>query len=601
MNKFKDNLIKYWYIYLVGVLLGIQALVFLIFREESYLQIHDNLDLFMAHYQMIKLNAGWYAHNVSMPMLHGINRDLLGSEFLLYNVLYIIFPGVWAYLLGYALKIVIGIWSFNLLAKDILGNKYRDYKPLVIVVATAFGLIPVFPTYAIAFTSVPLIIYLVRRLYCFDSFKVITQKNLGKKALWSRVLLYLAVFCYPVFSYFSYHGFFILCYMCVAVIILWIRDKKFPLSTFISICVLSLGYVAFEYRLFASMLLDDTVTIRTTMEHGELSFGEALRVAFLEFINASFHSEDSHTYIVLGVVLVGFVIINASYIKKKEAGKMLKEPVNLLMIWIIFNCLIFGFYEFAPFRHLVEAIVPKLTGFEFARTAYFNTFLWYAELLVVCIKLYDFSKKEGKKLFVIVANVIVALAVIVVMFMPQVYNDFYYTVYNQTYKVVKNKETSTVNYREFYSTKLFDKVKNEIGYSGEWSAAYGLHPAVLQYNGIATVDGYLGMYPEEYKQKWLKIEAPAFANSPSLGSYFEGWGARVSLYSGNDENTYAPLRVMELSDNRLIVDMNELKTLDCKYIFSRIEFSNADEAGVELIGTYTDSSSPYTIYVYLIK
>ena len=111
---------------------------------------------------------------------------------------------------------------------------------------------------------------------------------------------------------------------------------------------------------------------------------------------------------------------------------------------------------------------------------------------------------------------------------------------------------------------------------------------------------YLGMYSQEYKEKWEKIIAPALEGSPSLKSYFEGFGARVCLYSGSDENTYAPLRVMELNDNRLMVDLDELKSLDCKYIFSRIEFSNADEIGIALIGAYEDESSPYTIYVYTL-
>ena len=594
MKQFLDNISKYWYRYLIGIVLGAQALIFIIFKDESYLQIHDNLDLFMAHYQMLKLNHGWYAHNVTMPMLHGIDRDLLGSEFLLYNMLYIVFPNVWAYFIGYALKILIGIWSFNLLFKEILGGRYVKYRPLVLATGLAYGLIPVFPTYAIAFTSVPLIIYYLVRVYREPGVLELIAGKSGSKAILGRIVLYLAVFCYPVFSYFSYHGFFILCYMCVALVILWVKDKRFPLKNFASICILALGYMSFEYRLFKAMLFDDTITIRTTMEHGTLSVAQALKVAFDEFVSASFHSEDSHTYLVLAVVLVGIVLINVGYIKRKEVRKCLTEPVNLVMLWIIFNVLIFGFYENEGFRSIVETLVPKLTGFEFARTAYFNTLLWYVELLLVLIKLYDSRHKYAK----VLAGFIASLAVFIVMLMPQVYNDFYYTIYNQAYKIILHKPTSTVNYREFYSEELFEDIKKDISYNGEWSAAYGMHPAILQYNGIATVDGYLGMYPEEYKQQWIKIEEPAFANSPSLASYFEGWGARVSLYSGNDENTYAPLRTMEVADERLMVNMDELKKLDLKYIFSRIKFSNEDDAGVTLKETFKSESSPYTIYVY---
>ena len=578
-----NGLKKNWYLYLTGALLAIQAAVFLIFRGNTYPQVHDNLDLFMAHYEMLKKWGLWFAHDVDAPILHGVSRNLFGSEFNLYNLFYILLPGFWAYLAGYFAKIAVGIISFILLAKDVYGDKYADYRPIIIVTAVAYALIPVFPTYGIAFTSVPLIVLFLRKLYRAETLK-------------ERIPYYIGVFLYPLLSYFSYHGFFILGYMTVAVIILWIKDKRFPKSTFVSVVILSLGYMIFEYRLFGEMLFskDKAVTIRTTMDHGDITFGQAIATAFAEFVDASFHSEDSHTYIILGTVLIAIVLINATYIRAKEAKKIISDPINLLMLWILFNVLIFGLYQYAPFRHLFETIVPPLTGFEFARTAYFNTFLWYAELLLVCTRMYDYSKKNLKPL----ANVIVTLALLVVMFAPQVYNDFYYTCYNYAYKVLKHKETSTVNYNEFYSEKLFAKILDDIDYNKQWSAAYGMHPAVLNYNGVATVDGYLGMYSQDYKEKWASVIEPALEGSPSLKSYFDGWGARVSLYSGSDENTYAPLRVMELNDNRLIVNMNELKSLECKYIFSRIEFSNADENGLTLIGTYTDDSSPYTIYVY---
>ena len=578
-----NGLKKNWYLYLAGALLAIQAAVFLIFRGNTYPQVHDNLDLFMAHYEMLKKWGLWFAHDVDAPILHGVSRDLFGSEFNLYNLFYILLPGFWAYIAGYFAKIAVGIISFILLAKDVYEDKYESYKPIIIVVAVAYSLIPVFPTYGIAFTSVPLIVLFLRKLYRARTFK-------------EQLPYYIGVFLYPLLSYFSYHGFFILGYMAIAVIILWVKDRKFPVSTFASVVILSLGYMIFEYRLFGEMLFskDKAITIRTTMDHGNITFGQAIATAFTEFVDASFHSEDSHTYIILGTVLIAMILINASYIRAKETKKILSDPINLLMLWILFNVLIFGLYQYAPFRHLFETLLPPLTGFEFARTAYFNTFLWYAELLLVCTRMYDYSKKNLKPL----ANVLVTLALLAVMFVPQVYNDFYYTCYNYAYKVLKHKETSTVNYNEFYSAELFDKILNDIDYNKEWSAAYGMHPAVLNYNGIATVDGYLGMYSQDYKEKWTSVIEPALAGSPSLKSYFDGWGARVSLYSGSDENTYAPLRVMELNDNRLIVNMDELKSLECKYIFSRIEFSNADENGLTLIGTYTDDSSPYTIYVY---
>ncbi|MCR4763343.1 MAG: DUF6044 family protein [Lachnospiraceae bacterium] len=593
----------------VCVLFFVQAAVFLIFRDRSYLQFHDNLDLFVPHYRMMKLQNAWYAHGVTLPVMHGLSRDLFGSEWILYNILHILLPDIAAYLIGYFLKILIGFSGFLLLARDVAGSRasYEKRLPILLPVAAAFGMIPVFPTYGIAFTSVPCVIWLLRRIYYREGLCAGHPVAGGK-----RVLPYVLLFVYPTLSYFSYHGFFILCYLAVGALILWIRDRKLPFRLFIAAAVLSLGYITLEYRLFAAMLLDRTVTIRTTMEHGELTLSQALAAGAQEFVTASFHSQDSHTYLVLPVVMVGVLAVNFRHLTRREAGRMLRDPVNGLLLWIVLNCLNFGLYQYAPYRHLLESLVPQLTGFEFARTAYFNTFLWYALLAILLCRLSAAAVEFSSGLFALVrpavpviARGIACAAAVIVMLVPQVYNDFYYTVYNHAYILLKHRETSRVNYREYYSAPLFERILRDLDYHGEWSCAYGMHPAILNYNGIASLDGYIGFYPQSYKEKWEQVEAPAFAGSPWIKSYFEDWGARVCLYSGSDENTYEALRQMDLKDRRLMADIGELQSLDCRYIFSRIRFSNAEELGLSEIGTWNGAEaddpgeiSPYEITVY---
>ena len=650
-----DNLRHKPEVFLVCALFFLQAAVFLIFWDRSYPQIHDNLDLFPPHYRMMKLQHAWFAHGVTLPVMHGLNRDLFGSEFLLYNLLYILLPDIAAYILGYFLKIAIGFTSFLLLARDMAGReRYRRCLPVLLPVAAAFAMIPVFPTYGIAFTSVPLVVFILRRIFYRQELTALgapvrealpsdgsssgisgsTCEGIrdARRNRWSHILPYIALFCYPALSYFSYHGFFILCYLCVAVLILWIRDRKFPLRLFLSVIVLSLGYVAFEYRLFGAMLLDHTVTIRTTMEHGELTLLQALWAGASEFVQASFHNQDSHTVLVLPATLIGLIVIAAAGIRRGRAagtgagsiaGEILTDPAYLLLYWIIFNCLNFGLYQYAPYRHLLETLVPKLTGFEFARTAYFNTFLWYALLAVLLCRLFLFAQEDaeetgclgethrgpaGSRRYIAgAARALACLSAVIVMFLPQVYNDFYYTVYNHAYILLKHKETSRVNYREYYSRELFARILREMDYHGEWSAAYGMHPAILNYNGIASLDGYIGFYPQSYKETWERVEAPAFAGSPWLKDYFEGWGARVCLYSGSDENTYDALRYPDIRDTRLMADIDELAALDCRYIFSRIRISNAEELGLREVGRWSGTDpdtgivydcSPYEITVY---
>ena len=42
-------------------------------------------------------------------------------------------------------------------------------------------------------------------------------------------------------------------------------------------------------------------------------------------------------------------------------------------------------------------------------------------------------------------------------------------------------EVDEFDYEQFYAQALFERLKERIGYQGEWSAAYGFHPAVLEY------------------------------------------------------------------------------------------------------------------------
>ena len=594
-NGFKGFVTRHWYKLIVAAAILMELVVFLFYGEESYIQIHDNLDLFIPHFRMMELNDAWFKHGVTLPMLHGINRDLLGSEFLLYNVLYEIFEPFTAYITGYFLKLIIGTGSFILLFRDVYREEYKDNRmapPIIWLVGFSYSLIPVFPTYGIAFTSIPLIVLLIRRLYFATDKKTIA-------------LLLTGIFLYPILSYFSYFGFFILCLYALFILFIMIRDRKLHLRMILGAATLSVGYIVFEYRLFASMLLDDTVTIRSTMERADLSLSEALLSGLRELTGASFHNQDSHGILIIFIAAIGLIVINAHYIKSRQIGLVLKDPVNLNALLIIFNCLIFGLCSYVPFRGLLEFLLPPLKGFDFSRFAFLNPFLWYTLTALIILRLIKVPDPEntivstGRKMG---ATALSLALLMVVMLWPQVYNDFYYTVYNQAYIAIKEKDTSTLNYREFYSEPLFDRLKQDVGIGeDDWCVAYGLHPGVLIYNGIPTLDGYLGMYPQEYKDIWCEIEEPAFAGSPSLKEYYTTRGARVCIYSGSDENTYAPLRKLELNDRSLKVNYEPLKALGLKYIISRVEFDNSYEYPLSPVGEYTDESSPYTIYVYEAK
>ena len=123
-------LTRYWFLFPIGGFLLVTAGVLFGFGERSYIAVHDNMDLFLAQYQMLKNTGSFFKHGVDVPFLGGVSRDLLPSELSLYSLLYMLFPTYTAYVLGLLLKIVLGIFSFCLLAKELFGEDTRvKFRP----------------------------------------------------------------------------------------------------------------------------------------------------------------------------------------------------------------------------------------------------------------------------------------------------------------------------------------------------------------------------------------------------------------------------------------------------------------------------------------
>lgn len=575
-QKWFIRLTKYWFLFpIIGFLL-LLAGVFFGYGESSYIAVHDNMDLFLAQYRMLKNTGTFWKHGVEVPFLGGISRDNLPSELSLYSMLYMIFPTYIAYVLGMIGKIIMGIFSFRLLAKELYPERYIIYRPVIYMVGFGYGIIWFFPAFGFAFASIPLCVYLLIKIY--------RQPGIG----W-----YVALFAYPLVSYFSYHGIFILGYLVIAIVWLSIRDKKVEKSLIGALFVLAAGYVVCEYRLFGQMLLSDEVTIRSTIVNPALSLSEVAAETVDVWRNGIFHADGVHGKVILPICLVYFVLLNISYLFKKQWKKIFHDPFNFVMLFLVFNSVIYGLYDFEPLRTLVETLVPPLQGWQFNRTIFFNPFLWDCALFLILIRLYD------RGIFTLwVANGIICVAVLVVIVTPTRYNDLYTTCYNKLYEYHHGTEVEAYNYEQFYATELFEKIKEDIGYNGEWSVAYGLHPAVLEYNGIATLDGYLGFYSQQYKEDFRKIIAPALERVEASRIYYDDWGARAYLYSGTDESVVSSAKTVYATDSTLYIDTEAFKSLGGTYIFSRIEISNTEELELRQMGVYTAEDGSCTVYVY---
>ena len=573
---------KYWHFMLAAGIFAFEAVVLLLLRKNIYVGICDNLDLFITQLKMMHDRGAFFAHHYEMPVLGGLDRDYFPSEFSLYNLLYLVLPDIYAYIAGYLLKLVIAFFSCMLLAKFILRENYRKYEKLVVLAAVAFALLPVYPMYAVCFASMPLILYLLIRIYQAPKW-------------W----LYLLTFLYPLLSYFTFFGAFIIGYLLIAIIILWIRDKKFSFSLTGALFVLMAGFVCSEYRLFYIMFLSDEETIRSTMVIASYGLTDLWKFFLDVFLRGYSHARSVHTYVVLPICAVYFVWNNFQYITRRKSGRAYADVFNLTMMFIVFNCLICTLYFWEPLRRLVETLLPPLKGFQYGRTIFFNTFAWYFAFFIVVKDLIE--EIHGKAAYIMAYAACIA-AILVVGSTQCEYSDFYNTCYCNLYKLVKQTEVNQLSYKEFYGGSLIGQIKDDIGYTPDQGACvYGFHPAMLSYNGISTVDGYCGYYSQAYKEQFRAAIAPALAANPNWQGYYDDWGCRAYLYSASGENTYDFGANAAAPAQDILIDEPALKELGCDYIFSRVEITNAEEMQINLLRIYQDDEMPYCVYLYELE
>ncbi len=565
---------KYWHWMLAGLIFVFEAAVLLLFKDQIYVGICDNLDLFITQLKILSDNHAFFVHGQELPILGSIDRDYFPSEFSLYNLLYLILPDIYAYIAGYLLRLVLAVGSGVLLARLLLAQTYQKYEKVVVLTATAFALLPVYPMYGLCFASMPLILYLLVRIY--------------RKPRW---WLFGAVFLYPLVSYFTFFGAFLLGYLLIAVFVLWIRDRKLPLSLLGAFAALAAGFVCFEYRLFGVMLLSNEETIRSTMVTASYDALQLWRCFVDVFLHGFSHAKSVHTYWVLPVCTVYFIWNNFRYLSGRRAGKIYADVFNITVLFIVFNCAVYALYFWEPLRVLVETLLPPLKGFQYGRTIFFNAFAWYFAFFIAVKNM--LCRKQT------VAYLACIAAILVVGGTQCEYSDFYNTCYCNLYKLVKHKEVNQLSYREFYGGTLIKKIKQDIGYTPEQGACvYGFHPAMLSYNGITTIDGYCGYYSQSYKEQFRAAIAPTLEANPNWQTYYDDWGCRAYLFSASGENLYDFGANAAAVPQEILIDAPALKALGCDYIFSRVEITNASQMQLRLAGTYQDDEMPYAVYLY---
>ncbi|AAZ18502.1 hypothetical protein Psyc_0643 [Psychrobacter arcticus 273-4] len=546
---------------LIAYIISITILIlyFYLNYNNLYIEIHDNLDQHFGWYKLLSDNNAWFAEsNEVIPHMGGTSRGLYLPETQLVNIIFMIFTPLLAHCILIIIKFTIGYFSFIALSNYIFSEKNIP-NIYISLIAISFALTSGNENLYIAQASIPLILYLY--------LKYINEKKL---------IILTSIFLYPILSELTRFGMFILIFMSMHFLyLLYHKDQKVRYNI-ISIITLSIGYLIIEYRLILSTVLSSEDTIRKTMLVS--ADGNFFKVLISSILNGQYHF-SIHTYIFIPFLLY------LLYLKIKEKVSIPKE-MYLLAAIIIFNYFIYTIYTVTNINYIFWDIVTPLSGWNFSRFIWFNPFFWH--LLILSLLAYTHRKANRH-----VIIVFLTLQILFTISYPRYGNDFYQTIKCNYFTTCENN----LSYNEFYSIDFFNNLKKEIAYKeNERVIAFGIHPSIIAYNGMFTMDGYHNAYYQSYKNKFRRLIKPGLEKSEKYTAYFDNWGGRAYIFS--EESNYAPHRTQNQTPVELPIDFQVAKDMRIKYVISNDPII-ANE-NLELKGTYTSPKAPYKIRVYEI-
>lgn len=545
-----------------------------IFRNQVYIPMHDCLDNNIAQYKLLHDTHSFFSQNAILPFLGGINRDYLPSELKVYSWAYIFFEPYVALVLYYILRVIISVVGSIFLGKRLLGREFKKYENIILLCALLYSQLPVSPIWDIAFSIYPLL--------CATIHKILREN-------WKRG--YILTFFIPFFSELAHFGIFILGYILIFWVYCLIRRKKKFYCLLIIMATMSFGYIISEYRMFRLKLFSDEISLRevsyvnTLLTEGLNALINNFRIAF---VDGQYHSATMHSYVVLPLCQVVFAYVVIRTIIGRKAEKF-DNYVIVCMGLISLNSMFYALSYNLKFANFIERHIILLKGIDLDRIIRLNAFLWY--FLFAVIVIYMAMKNQR-----IISYILIVAVGYSIVNNPTIYDTLRVNIVSFKSRYIYHT-TPAMSYDEVYSVKLFDKIKESIGYDGEWSIAFGIHPAILTYNGISTLDGYHSWYSQDYKEKFRQIIAPELEIDQHNREYFDNWGGRAYIFS--NEATFEPVRTMNVSEAPMLIDPSAFERMGGKWVFSRIPITNSTELNMNLIGTYTEPSSLYEIYVYM--
>ncbi len=564
--KLYKNTHSSFYLTLTAALFLLYHLPFFLLGENAYYNAFDNLDSYVVWYRTVVENG--YAHSspteIVGQFLGGIPKFTLVNSFSIYYLLNLALPAFQALNVLMILTSLVALTGMWLL----MHTHWRLGLLPCAFLSLSFAFTPFLPAWTMSIAGQPMLLYAVLNL----------RKDRNRWTDWLIVSLF------PFVSNFQSAGIFIV-FLLFLLIIADFRAKRPVRKLIIASAILLALYSFPKIDLFSNLLTGaGFVSHRTEMLRYAVSPLTCFKIFVRYFLYGNIDVALSlHTLVILPIVLIVFI---RDTIQKGYPDRLL----SLILLVITCICAYVALLNWEPVVWLRNQS-QLLRMYSLDRFHIFLQVLWH---LAAARSLILSGGVRIKK------TIVAAFAL--QMLISFAYQPTYYALFVKPLITIKPYHY-IYRYKDYYAEEMFDRIKQVTGETSSSARVVnlGIPPAVAQYNGMWTADGYVTTYPLSYKHKFRDIMADELEKTQTIKGFFDEWGSQcILLYDQGDDNFSTHVtRDKTLAPRDIKLDNSALKALDCKYVLSAETIQNPRESGLSEIGQF--SSAIWKLILYEVE
>ena len=520
--------------------------------ENSHIVVHDNLDSNLSWVKILLDNGMIFSapQDLAAQVFNGIPRSALYGNYDISLLWFYLFGMYEGYIINKIIMSLVGfIGMYALLKKHVLP---KDTSSLIIFfVPLIFSLLP-FWSFTLSVSGLPLISYV------FMNFR---NGN-------SRGFNWLIIIGYAFYSSLVLSGIFLITVLVFILAYDAYRAKKINFLFLGGLTLLCCTYAISHFPLIYSYLFKgDYVSHRVSFNSIPYSFTEGFDKFDQILRFGQYHAHSSHTYLIIPIVAVLILRLFKKHLDKKYL---------FCVFFLLMTSFISGFIRWIPLSDLTKQITD-LVPLQFQRFHFLHPMTWY---ILLALALWYLSK------YGIIGKAFVwVILLFQLVFVGQEHGFL-------------SRPIGRPSYKEFYAESLFTEVKDfiDLPTKNYRVISIGMHPAIAQYNGFYTLDGYFPNYPLEYKLKFREVIAPELEKNLALKNCYDNWGSRCYAFNNALKMSFLNPKVKKIEE--LDFNFSALNEMGGQYLLSAGEIDTTNIKSLQLEHVFEHPDSFWKIYLY---